>query len=174
MKNARRKLEIPMPAEMPCKLQGEKYREPAALKRSARQNTLVLLRPMNLRGSAWKDFLTSVLKIILLNHYNLVHKFIPMPQAMKMRRQQWTRNGKSSKRFQLPSRPQIRIRFSSLRFFFERFEFLVCSKFNHMQRDCTCACAVACLHPHNCISNVVVSLMILDNIFFYTLIADIF
>ena len=30
--------------------------------------------------------------------------------------------------------------------FFERFEFLVCSKFNHMQQDCTCACAVACLH----------------------------
>ena len=31
--------------------------------------------------------------------------------------------------------------------FFEGFEFLVCSKFNHMQRDRTCACAVACLHP---------------------------
>ena len=38
---------------------------------------------------------------------------------------------------------QIRIRISSSRIFFERFEFLVCSKFNHMQRDCTCACAVA-------------------------------
>ena len=32
---------------------------------------------------------------------------------------------------------------------FEQFEFLVCSNFNHMQRDCTCACAVACLYPHN-------------------------
>ena len=33
-----------------------------------------------------------------LQHYNLVHKFIPVPQAMKIhscsRRQQWTRNGK--------------------------------------------------------------------------------
>ena len=47
--------------------------------------------------------------------------------------------------------------------FFERFEFLVCSKFNHMQRDCTCACAVACLHPHNSVSNVVVSLTIHDH-----------
>ena len=56
--------------------------------------------------------------------------------------------------------------------FFERFEFLVCSKFIHMQRDCTCACAVvcdctcacavACLHPHNSISNVVVSVTIHD------------
>ena len=40
---------------------------------------------------------------------------------------------------------------------FEPFDFVACSKFNHMQRDCTCACAVACLHPHNSISNVVVS-----------------
>ena len=50
---------------------------------------------------------------------------------------------------------------------FERFEFLVCSKFNHMQRDCTCACAAACLHPHNSIPNVVVSLTIHDNICIY-------
>ena len=48
--------------------------------------------------------------------------------------------------------------------FFERFEFLMRSKFNHMQQDCTCACAVACLHPHNSISNVVVSLTIHDNL----------
>ena len=30
-----------------------------------------------------------------------------------------------------------------------------------------CVCAVACLHPHNSISNVVVSLMIHDNIYIY-------
>ena len=48
--------------------------------------------------------------------------------------------------------------------FFERFEFLVCSEFNHIQLDCTCACSVACLHPHYSISNVVVSLTIHDNI----------
>ena len=52
------------------------------------------------------------------------------------------------------------------KFVLERFEFLVCSNFNHMQRDCTCARAVACLHPHN-ISNVIVSLTIHDNIFLY-------
>ena len=57
---------------------------------------------------------------------------------------------------------KIRIRFSSWRKIFERFEFLVCSKFNHMQRDCTCACAVACLHPRNFIPNVVVSVTIHD------------
>ena len=35
------------------------------MKRIARQNTLALLRPMNPRGSAWKDLLTRIMKIIL-------------------------------------------------------------------------------------------------------------
>ena len=51
-------------------------------------------------------------------------------------------------------------------FFFERFEFLVCSKFNLTQCGLTCACAVACLRPHNSISNVVVS--VTTCIFIYT------
>ena len=37
-------------------------------------------------------------------------------------------------------------------------------KFNHPQCGPPCACAVACLHPHNSISNVVVSLTIHDNL----------
>ena len=37
------------------------------------------------------------------------------------------------------------------------------SMFNYTQRDCTCACAVVCLYPHNFISNYVVSLTIHDN-----------
>ena len=58
----------------------------------------------------------------------------------------------------------IRIRLPSLRdFFLNDSKFLVCSKFNHTQCGRTCACAVACLHPHNSISNVVVSLTIHDN-----------
>ena len=48
---------------------------------------------------------------------------------------------------------------------FERFEFSECSKFKHMQRDCACACAVACLHQHISMSNVVVCLTIHDNIY---------
>ena len=43
------------------------------------------------------------------------------------------------------------------------FGFIVCSGFNHMQCDCTCAFAVACLHPDNNIPNVVVSVTIHDN-----------
>ena len=43
--------------------------------------------------------------------------------------------------------------------FFEQFEFLVCSKCNHTQCGRTCACAVACLYPHNSTSNVVASVL---------------
>ena len=38
---------------------------------------------------------------------------------------------------------------------------------SHMQRDCTSARAVACLHPHISISNVIVSLVIHDNMYIY-------
>ena len=34
-------------------------------KQIARQNTLALLRPINLRGRAWKDLFTRIMKIIL-------------------------------------------------------------------------------------------------------------
>ena len=36
-----------------------------------------------------------------LQHYNLFHKFIPFPQAMKIpaAKQQWTRNGKTWRKF---------------------------------------------------------------------------
>ena len=52
-------------------------------------------------------------------------------------------------------------------YIFERFEFLVCSKFNHTQCGRTCACAVACLCPQNSNSNVVASLTIDNNIYIY-------
>ena len=52
--------------------------------------------------------------------------------------------------------------------FFERFEFLVCSKFNHTQCGRTCACAVAFSHPHNSISNVVASVTIYDDMYIYS------
>ena len=50
-------------------------------------------------------------------------------------------------------------------YFVERFEFLVCSKFNHTQCGRTCACAVACLYPRISISNVVASVTIHDDIY---------
>ena len=41
-----------------------------------------------------------------LQHYNLVHKFIPMPQAMKIpaaKSSRWTRNGKIGENFGVES-----------------------------------------------------------------------
>ena len=37
-----------------------------------------------------------------MTHYNLVHKFIPMPQAMKIpdAKQQWTKDGRNLRQFQ--------------------------------------------------------------------------
>ena len=64
MKNAPRKLEVPMPAAMPYKISCETGK-PVALRRITRQNTPALSRPMNLRGSAWKDLLTRIMKIML-------------------------------------------------------------------------------------------------------------
>ena len=57
-----------------------------------------------------------------MTRYNLVHTFLPMPQAIKFRRrkQQWTRNiKKSSKRFQPGSWTKSRVR---RRFFSEHKE----------------------------------------------------
>ena len=51
-------------ARWPCKIQREKYKETCRVG-IARQNTLALLRPMNLRGSAWKDLLTKIMKTTL-------------------------------------------------------------------------------------------------------------
>ena len=53
-------------------------------------------------------------------------------------------------------------------FFFERLEFLVCSKFGGARCGRTRACAVACLCPHNSISNVVVSVTIHDDKYIHT------
>ena len=67
------------------------------------------------RGSAWiywQRLESSLTKnhedhiagkgYISMTHYNLIHKFIPMPQAMKFwdQNQQWTRNGRSWRQFQ--------------------------------------------------------------------------
>ena len=65
---------------------------------------------MSLRGSVWKERYRKITKITLLrkefnslSHYNLVHKFILMPQAMKspMPKPLWTKSGRRSKSCQL-------------------------------------------------------------------------
>ena len=67
MKNARRKMEVPMPAAAPCN-----DRETCSFETSAGQNTLALSKPTRLRESAWKDLFIKIMKTTLLGE-TLIH-----------------------------------------------------------------------------------------------------
>ena len=91
MKNARRKLEIPMPAAMPCKTtvncRGESCR--SIWKHKTEYACIVEAdESMRIRmeGSHHKNHEDHIAGtgVNSLSHFNLVHKFIPMPQAMKI------------------------------------------------------------------------------------------
>ena len=65
--------------------------KPVALRMLARQNTRASLKPTNLQekrleGTLHKDHKDHIAGkgIHSLNHYNFVHKFIPLPKAMKI------------------------------------------------------------------------------------------
>ena len=57
------------------------------------QNLRASWKPVNPQDCVWKNLYRIIMRTILqemvtihsLQHYNLVHKFIPMPQAMKIR-----------------------------------------------------------------------------------------
>ena len=89
MKAARKKLEVPMPAAMPCKTPIKSRGEPTAILGNARQNTLVdadeSTRP-RLEGAGQKPHQDQITAkgMSSITHYSLVHKFIPMPQASKI------------------------------------------------------------------------------------------
>ena len=89
MKNARRKLEIPMLAALLCKTPVIAAVKPAAILGNARPNMLVLSKPTNLwvrlEGvpQRYHEDHIAAKGINSTSHYNLVHKFIPMPQALK-------------------------------------------------------------------------------------------
>ena len=75
MNNARRKLEIPMPAGMPCKLQREKYRETCRVDECTTKIRLHCWKRME--GSPHKKHEDHIAGKWMnsLSHYNLVHKF---------------------------------------------------------------------------------------------------
>ena len=80
MKNARGKLEVPMPA-MPCRTGREESRKPVSFWKIVRQNTHASLKPGNLRESVWQELFMKFIKTTLqakgftsMTHYNLVHK----------------------------------------------------------------------------------------------------
>ena len=104
MKAARRKLDVPIPAAMSCKIptknSGETHRNVG--KRKTKYACVVdadeSARP-RLEGAEHKphqDHITAK-GANSMTHYSLVHKFIPMPQALKIatQRQQWRKYGKN-------------------------------------------------------------------------------
>ena len=89
MKAARRKLEVPMPAAMPCKIpiksSGETHRNIGKRKTYACVDADESTRP-RLEGAEHKshqDHITAK-GMNSITHYSLVHKFIPLPQALKV------------------------------------------------------------------------------------------
>ena len=106
MKNARGKLEIPMPAAMLCKLQLDKYRETCRTVEEHKKKFACMVEAdesmrKRMEGSPHKNHEDHIAGkgMNSSSNCNLVHKFIPMPQAMKvstqMQRQQWRNNGKT-------------------------------------------------------------------------------
>ena len=107
MKNARRKLEVPMPAAMPCKLEREKYRGNLSRWKGLQDKIRLHCWGRWIYEEAhgtifsqerWRSYCRK--KKNSLSHNNLVHKFIPMPQAMEKKKTQqlhWRKNGKNSR-----------------------------------------------------------------------------
>ena len=103
MKATRRKSEVPIPAAVPCKIlinsSGETHLNIG--KRKTKYACVVdadeSTRP-RLEGAGHKPHQdhTTAKGLNSMTQYSLVHKFIPMPQALKfqMQRQQWRNNRK--------------------------------------------------------------------------------
>ena len=115
MKNARRKLEVPMPAAMPCKLEREKYRETCRVVKDCKTKYACIVEAdestrKRMDGSHHHNHEDHIVGkgINPLCHYNLVHNFIPMPQELKknqMQKQQWRENGTNSRKTLLSEKP---------------------------------------------------------------------
>ena len=89
IKAAPRKLEVPMPAAMPCKIPTKSSGDTAILG-NAGHDLLALLMPTKAQDQGSRSYahLSSrshhCERMNSMTHYSLVHKFIPMPQAMKI------------------------------------------------------------------------------------------
>ena len=105
IKNARKKLETSVAPAMPCKIMkncgsGGSDKNKTKLACILEANESTRMRMGNSEPSNHEDHIAGKGENSL-QHYNLFHKFIPMPQAMKFRqqKQQWTRNGKNWRKF---------------------------------------------------------------------------
>ena len=80
-----------MPAEMPCKTRGRKYKETCGVLDNRKTKYACIVEAdesarKRMEGTLHKGHEDHIAgrRINSLNHYNLVHKLIPMPQAMKI------------------------------------------------------------------------------------------
>ena len=106
IKNARKKLETSVAPAMPCKTMKKNCGSGGSNKIKTRLACIVeadestRMRMGNSIPNYHEDPIAGK-GDNSLQHYNLVHKFIPMPQAMKIpvSKQRWTRNGKIWRKF---------------------------------------------------------------------------
>ena len=81
-----------MALAMPCNTSKKSNKgRPVAKPVRPNQNLRVSWKPVNPRKCVWKTLLRIIMKTMLqekgdnsLQHYDLVHKFIPVPQATKI------------------------------------------------------------------------------------------
>ena len=117
MKAAQRKLEVPMPAAMPCKIpiksSGETHRNIG--KRKTKYACIVDAdestrpRPEGAGHKPHQDHVTAK-GTNSTTHHSLVHKFIPMLKALKkiqMQRQQWRKNGKTEEKTGVRNKKEV-------------------------------------------------------------------
>ena len=92
IKNARKKLETPMAPAMPCKTSKNSQHGVTVVNPIEIKSKLACIwKPVNPQDCVWENLYRIIMKTILqervtihCTHYNLVHKFIPVPQAMKI------------------------------------------------------------------------------------------
>ena len=88
IKNARKKLETSVALAMPCKIMKNCG---SGGSNKIKTNLRVSWKPVNQQDCVWENLYRIIMKTILqeretihCTHYNLVHKFVLMPQAMKI------------------------------------------------------------------------------------------
>ena len=93
IKNARKKLETPVAPAMRCKTsKNSQHKWTSGKSNEIQIKTCVYFwKPVNPQDCVWENLCRIIMKIHVagkgdnsLQHYNLVHKFIPVPQAMKI------------------------------------------------------------------------------------------
>ena len=111
IKNAWRKLEVPMPAAIPCKTKGGKYRETCSTSGTPKTIYACIVeadestRKRLERTTLHKDHEDHVAgkRIHSSNQSQSCAQNFPMPSSdenSSMQKQQWTKNGKNSRKYQ--------------------------------------------------------------------------